>query len=176
MDTDQEQKVVVNFLVNHFLRMQRILATLASSSLIRIGGGDLLFELNLIYIHAHGEFFRILDFKDDKGDFDELRRVAHEHGFEHFNTLEKFSEWHDLGLLSDQIRDEIDPIAGEITRIAAKYGIRRNTYYGVDVVSTSDERIITTGVMIEKLGKQGLCDEDYQEQLRSILGATEGIT
>ncbi len=92
----QEQRIIANFIVHHFLRMQRILGTLASSQLIRIGSGDLFFELNKIYIRAYEEFFRILEIQKDNKDFDDLARTVDEHGFSHYKTLEAFSDWQDL--------------------------------------------------------------------------------
>ena len=168
----QEQRIIANFLVHHFLRIQRILGALASSQLILISGGDLFFELNKIYIRAHEEFFRILEIQKDNKDFDDLARTVDEHGFSHYKTLEAFSDWHDMWLLPDHMKDDIDPITGEITRIAVKYNIRRDTYYGMDVTSSLEESLINTGTMLEELENQGLSDEAYKE---AVQGRTSWI-
>ncbi len=72
-------------------------------------------------------------------------------------------------MLPDHIKDDIDPITGEITRIAVKYNIRRDTYYGMDITSSLEESLINTGAMLEELEKQGLSDEAYKEAVQGIL-------
>lgn len=151
--SQEDSKILVNFLVHHFLRMQSIVATLASSQLVRIVGNGIFLDVNRFYIQAHEEFFQILEEQKDNKDLEDLSRVVDFYWFSHYRTLEAFSELHELWLLQGHIRDEIEPITGEITRLAVKYNIRSNMHSGIntDSIQVDFQGVVTQQILEEQL-------------------------
>lgn len=149
-------------LVHSFQRMHRILSALAANPFVRISEDDLFSELNRLYILSHTTFFELIELEDTE--LEGLKKAIYSTGFDEFDTLERFIEMQDLNLLADYLRQNVDPIAAEISKLAVAHRITSNTYSGNLGTKTLEENLEIAGKLYEHLAAMDVGTVDYAKE------------